>query len=821
MKLFETIKKRSIFTIILLCIASITFMGVFAYHSQKAQLQDSLKDMARNESGLFNSIIASDAEGLARAHIGLDRMDPLLRLFAAGKREELLATALPVYREIKQENNITHIYFIRNDGTVFLRVHKPEQYGDKLARATFLKASTTGKLASGLEMGKNFFSLRCVKPVSYQGKTIGFMEVAEEIDHVFMQMRQINGNDVSLFMTDEFLKSQDTSVTSEKAGDFRVLYPTNKDSALLLANALKVSMKEALREPVVRVAGIGGRRYAVGMAPIQDAFGNTVGILFSQKDITPLYAAMWKGIAVNILIFVTVVLFFVCLFYLSMRRSLALFEDLKAHVLSVTTDWDLTKSLEVNTRDEIGELANDFNLMTGNLAAMVERVSQSGTALNRVSADIRMVSGKVTSSAEQQFKSVNETSSAITQINSSIVGVSESVDALSVLAAESASSILELTASNDEVAMNTESLSLLVAEVTSSIGEMTASIKQVGENAVRLMESAHVTSSSIEEMDRSIKQVEQNAVDTATLSEDVRRDAEIGKEAVDVTIAGISAIKDSSRITSDAITMLSGRARDIGNILTVIDEITAQTSLLALNAAIIAAQAGEHGKGFAVVAAEIGELAERTNNSTREIAEVVKGVQNETGRAVKAIRLAEMNIAEGETLSRKSGEALNKIVAEAQMAREQVASIARATAEQAKESQMIRRAMEQVSSMVGQIAAATREQGIGGDLIIGAVEKMKCATEQVKNSTREQSKAGSFIVTATETITAKIRQIKQASDEQRRGSEQIMPAVENIKQATESNLDAVKTLDETLRDLASHTNKLCDEISRFNVRDLG
>jgi len=113
----------------------------------------------------------------------------------------------------------------------------------------------------------------------------------------------------------------------------------------------------------------------------------------------------------------------------------------------------------------------------------------------------------------------------------------------------------------------------------------------------------------------------------------------------------MQAIRNSSRITAEVIETLSLRANDIGAILSVIDEVAEQTSLLALNAAIIAAQAGDHGKGFAVVADEIRELAERTSSSTREIATVVNGVQEETRRAVDAISLAEASITEGVRLS--------------------------------------------------------------------------------------------------------------------------------------------------------------------------
>jgi len=319
------------------------------------------------------------------------------------------------------------------------------------------------------------------------------------------------------------------------------------------------------------------------------------------------------------------------------------------------------------------------------------------------------------------------------------------------------------------------------------------------------------------EMSESIKQVEESAKDTAAISDEVRRDAEMGKEAVVATIAGIQEIKRSSGITYEVINTLSDRAGDIGAILSVIDEVAEQTNLLALNAAIIAAQAGERGRGFAVVADEIKELAERTSSSTREIAQVIKGVQDETRRAVEAINQAEKSIADGEILSKRSGEALNKIVAGVNKATEQIDEIARATVEQAKGSQMIREAIEKVLEMVGQIAMATREQGMGGELVISEVERMKELTAQVRVSTREQSKVGNFIAKSTENITGMIQQIKRACDEQSRGSEQIVVAVEEIQHSNTINLDATKVMNSAVMNLSRQIEILQKEMVFFRI----
>lgn len=480
---------------------------------------------------------------------------------------------------------------------------------------------------------------------------------------------------------------------------------------------------------------------------------------------------------------------------------------------------DLSCRVPITSGDELGLLGKDFNTMLETLGELVKKVSRSIIEVGQISANLFDASRRVLSAAEVQSDGVAQTSSAVTQINASIKEVSQGVDSLSLSAAETSSSVLEMAASIEEVALNAESLSQSVEEVSSSVVEMVASIKQISSSVVNLMEVSSTTASSVAEMDSSIKQVEKNAMESATISEEVRRDAEVGQASVEATIAGINEIKRSSKITSEVIETLSGRVNDIGAILSVIDEVAEQTNLLALNAAIIAAQAGEHGKGFAVVADEIKELAERTSSSTREIAQLIKGVQDETTRAVEAIEVAEKSISDGEELSQRSGEALAKIVIGVQETTGQVESIARATMEQAKGSQMIREAMEQVSDMIGQIASATREQTKGSDMIMVAAERMKGLTSQVRVSTKEQAKVGNFIASSTENITTMIRQIKRACDEQTRGSEQIICAVENIQESTETNLGAAKMMEDSVSRLSRQLDVLQGEMHSFKIEN--
>lgn len=526
---------------------------------------------------------------------------------------------------------------------------------------------------------------------------------------------------------------------------------------------------------------------------------------------------VWPGSSVTFLaLLVNACAFFIVL-WLHTRRQLVSRVKVLASAMNRGAEGDLTVSVASTSQDELGLLNDNFNSMIERLAGMASRVNSSISELRQIANNIREVSRRGVSAAQLQSEGVKETFVAVQEISGSIAEVGEAVESLSRSAGENAASILQMSASIDEVILHVEKLAGAVDEVSASIIEMAEVEKEIGRNVNNLMEEATVTAGRVAEMDASIKQVGKNALAAAEITQTVRADAESGQETVLETISGIGEIRRSSRKTFESIESLSGRVSNIGKILQVIDEVAEQTNLLALNASIIAAQAGEHGKGFAVVANEIKELAKRTSSSTREITDIIKGVQEETQRAVESITQSERRIAEGEMLSQRSGEALNKIVTGVVQATNQVTEIAGTTVDQTKGSQEMHMAMERVETMVKQIARATREQERGGELIMSASERMKELTTQVRRSTQEQSAAGASIVRSTEDINEMIGNIRQACELQTESSQRIVKAVQDFQCSTETGEEVTKVMNGAVTGLARQIELLQKEMMGFKL----
>lgn len=365
-----TIKSRFVLTIGIVVVLSSICMGVYSYKNQAAQLLYRFEELEEQEYRLFETILKADAEGLHRAISGLIRFEAFHAPLTAGDRIALLEIARPIFSELKSRHAITHMYFIATDGTVLLRVHRPEQHGDRLTRATYLRAAATREAASGLEMGKNFFSLRCVTPIFADGKLLGYLELAEEIDHIFLRMKEITGHDIGLFLPRGYIERFDTDLTVREGSDFAVLYPSSP--GLMMPSDVRVDalLREGLKSLTVKTVESGEARNVISAGPIRDAFGETAGVLFSQQDVSRHYAAIWQGVLSSLAVFAAILAGGNLLLYLSMKKSMNFFLAVRNHIQSVTRTWNLEQRLEIVTSDEIGELAEDLNRMQGEMVKL-------------------------------------------------------------------------------------------------------------------------------------------------------------------------------------------------------------------------------------------------------------------------------------------------------------------------------------------------------------------------------------------------------------------------------------------------------------------
>jgi len=514
--------------------------------------------------------------------------------------------------------------------------------------------------------------------------------------------------------------------------------------------------------------------------------------------------------AINALIYLAV-------FLVLATRKLATRVKRLAAVMDQAAEGNLTVRGEDLSVDEVGMLNSNFNEMLERLGGVVTSIRSAVDELRMIGGNVGTVAAQGLALAEGQKDTADRTKAAARQIRHSVEEVTASVEGLSGAAGTNAASIQQMVSSTVEINQLVEELLRSVELVSDSIVRMADGQNEINGNVHHLMENATRTTVLVADMERSVRQIEESAQATARISFDVLRDAELGNTSVESTISGIHQIRSASHTVQQAIGNLSVYAASIGTILQVIDEVTEQTKLLALNASIIAAQAGEHGKGFGVVAHEIKELARRTTASTREIAEIVNGVKEETEKAVMAITLSEQAVVEGEQLSHRSGEALHKIVKGVKIATEQVNEIASATEQHAQQGEKMRLAMEEMGAMVEQIVRSSSHQTRDAEVINQASASMRQLATNVHINARSHNDAGSAIADSTETIVRMIEEIRRACMVQLEGSEQIVHTAEEMEKAATGNLKTTRVMEEAVSGLSRQIKGLEQEMTGFKT----
>ena len=286
-----------------------------------------------------------------------------------------------------------------------------------------------------------------------------------------------------------------------------------------------------------------------------------------------------------------------------------------------------------------------------------------------------------------------------------------------------------------------EQLESVVEIVTSASEQLSAQIEQSSRGTEEQTNRIGETATAMEEMNATVMEVAKNASNAASTADQAKVKAEEGSKVVSQVVQGIEQVQHQSEEMKNDMGNLGKQAEGIGQILNVISDIADQTNLLALNAAIEAARAGEAGRGFAVVADEVRKLAEKTMTATKEVGAAIRGIQEGTKKNIDNVERSGKRIEEVTKLANNSGESLREIVSLAEVTTDQVRSIATASEEQSSASEKINRSIEDVNRVSIETADAMRQSAQAVGELANQAQVLKRLIDEMKSESGSSSKA--------------------------------------------------------------------------------
>jgi methyl-accepting chemotaxis protein len=286
-----------------------------------------------------------------------------------------------------------------------------------------------------------------------------------------------------------------------------------------------------------------------------------------------------------------------------------------------------------------------------------------------------------------------------------------------------------------EVALNSmkNTLHQMVQSITATAEHLASASEEISAGASQSVETARVQSdqtlqvaTAMQQMSSTVHQVSEHSQKAADSSHKAAQAARQGGAVVEQTLSTMRSIANSSKTVAARIATLGKSSEEIGKIVAVIDDLADQTNLLALNAAIEAARAGEQGRGFAVVADEVRKLAERTTQATQGIGTMIESIQTETRNAVQAIELGSRDVEVGVEKTSASGAALKEIIQMSEQVGDMISQIATAATEQSS-------ATEQVNSNVSQISSLTQGASLAAEQTAKACSDLSAMALDLQN----------------------------------------------------------------------------------------
>ena len=419
-----------------------------------------------------------------------------------------------------------------------------------------------------------------------------------------------------------------------------------------------------------------------------------------------------------------------------------------------------TRPIEGCGRDEIGETARVTNSLLMKLQGTTDSYEHAREALGLLVGQVQRAADRVADNSAQLGSVIGQTGNAVQQV---------------------ASAMHNVAAGAQDTSRNAQHTNAAVSQLVQAID----GIARGASEQARQVQSANATAI---QMAAGVDQVAQTAGQVASASQQTLKAAEHGGLAVLETTAAMAEIQrvvGQATVTVEELGKLGDR---IGAVVETIDDIAEQTNLLALNAAIEAARAGEHGKGFAVVADEVRKLAERSSRETRQIAELIQQVQAGTQQAVKAMQAGASRVEQGSRKADLAGQALQAILTAVEHTVGQANEIASASQAMADGARQVTTAMSSISAIVEENTAATEQMSAQSDQVSEAIQSIAAVSE-------EQSASAEEVSASAEEMAAQIEEMSAQADELSSTAEQLRRLVARFRMAeTDASADRLLPL---------------------------
>jgi methyl-accepting chemotaxis protein len=398
--------------------------------------------------------------------------------------------------------------------------------------------------------------------------------------------------------------------------------------------------------------------------------------------------------------------------------------------------------------DEIADVGHAYDALVEGFAAIGDRLTAAAQRLGDTIGGVARTSRSVALASDQASASAAEASRAVESIARTV----------------------------DEVAGGSRDQAGKIAQASAAVEELARASAAIADGANAQSTAIQEAALAIESLDREITRLSEAGISLAGAARSASSEADSGENAVEATQRAMRELGDVSQKAANAMVALEGRSGAVSEIVSTIEEIADQTNLLALNAAIEAARAGEHGRGFAVVADEVRKLAERSTAATKEISSILQAIRRETLTAAEAMRGSSRSMSEGIEVSARASTALSAVAQAIRSTREFADDLAQRAGAMRTASQTLTANIASVAAAIGENAAAAGQMRL-------TTQSVTDLMYPVARTAETQSNASSHVALATSELAAGVQEIDATARALRDQTEALDALVEQFQLA--------------------------------------